>query len=55
MVNKTEFLECRGDSSVTSEYLLEYQRAILRALQKEKILTREQMEDCILLLEKQMH
>lgn len=53
MVKKAEFLECQGDTPVNQEFLLEYQRAVLRALQQNGILTPQQMEDCILLLEKQ--
>lgn len=55
MIKKATFLECQGDAKVNPEYLLEYQRAVLRALRQNKILTSEQMDDCILLLENQKH
>ena len=55
MIKKAKYLECQGDAPANSEYLLEYQRAVLRALQKNEILTTQQMEECILLLEKQKH
>ncbi len=55
MIKKAKYLECQGDALANSEYLLKYQRAILCALQKREILTSQQMEDCILQLEKQQH
>lgn len=55
MIKKAKFLECQGDAMANSEYLLEYQRAVLRTLQQNEILTSQQMEDCILLLEKKRH
>lgn len=55
MIKKAKYLECQGDAPANPEYLLEYQRAVLRALQQSKILTNQQMEECILLLEKKKH
>lgn len=55
MIKKAKFLECQGNAPANPEYLLEYQMAVLRALQQNKILTSQQMDDCILLLEKQRH
>lgn len=55
MIRKAEFLECQGDAPVNPEFLLEYQRAVLRSLQENGILTSEQMADCISLLENQCH
>ena len=55
MIKKAKYLEFQWDAPANSEYLLEYQRAVLRALQQNKILTSQQMEDCILILEKQQH
>ena len=55
MIKKAKYLECQGDAPANSEFLLVYQRAVLRALQQNKILTTQQMDDCILILEKQYH
>ncbi|MDD3346481.1 hypothetical protein [Oscillibacter sp.] len=55
MIKKAEFLERQGDPSANPEFLLEYQRAVLRSLQENGILTSEQMADCISLLVKQCH
>ena len=47
MTMKGEFLDCTGSREAGTAFLLEYQKAVLYALQKEGILDQFQMEACI--------
>lgn len=51
MPKKPYLLDCQGDPRATDEYLLEYQKAILLALNKEGILNQSQLNECITRLE----
>ena len=53
MPKNAEFFLCQGDSKANEKFLLEYQRCILLALKKEGILDQEQLEECVMRLEKQ--
>ena len=53
MSKNADFLLCQGDENANEEFLLEYQRCILLALKEEGILDQEQMEECVIRLEKQ--
>ena len=50
MPKKAEFLLCQGDNKANETFLIEYQRGILLALEKEGILDQEQLEECIIRL-----
>lgn len=53
MMNKAELLECRKNGKPGREFLLEYQKSVLLALERADILTLEQLADCIRKLEEQ--
>ena len=53
MPKNAEFLNCTGTSKADKAFLLEYQKAVLLALQKEGIIDRFQLEECIKTLELQ--
>ena len=53
MPKYAEFLECTGTPMAEKTFLLEYQKAVLLALQKEGIIDRFQLEECIKTLELQ--
>lgn len=50
---KAEFLNYQGDLKPNREFLLEYQRCVLLALEQEGILDHEQLVECINRLKKQ--
>lgn len=53
MVNKPELLEWHDDGAINQEFLLAYERSILLSLQEQGILTRQQYEECVRILEKE--
>lgn len=53
MPKNAEFFLCQGDDKASKRFLLEYQRCILLALEKEGILDQEQLKECVIYLEKQ--
>ena len=53
MASKPELWEKREDSTVSREFLLAYEQAVLLSLQEQGILTRQQYEECIRILEKE--
>lgn len=53
MPKYAEFFAVEGEKKVSRKFLLEYQRCILIALKREGLLSREQLEECILRLESQ--
>lgn len=52
MASKPELWGKQEDSTVSREFLLAYELAVLLSLQKQGILTRQQYEECIRILEK---
>ena len=52
MASKPELWEKREDSTVSREFLLAYEQAVLLSLQEQGILTRQQYEECVRILEK---
>ena len=53
MPKYAEFLNCTGTPKAEKAFLLEYQKAVLLALQKEGIIDQFQLEECIRKLELQ--
>lgn len=53
MTKKAELLECRKNGQPGREFLLEYQKSVLLALERAGFLTPEQLADCIRKLEEQ--
>ena len=53
MPKEAELLMCQGVAISDRGFLMEYQRCVLLALEKEGILHREQVEECIYRLGKQ--
>lgn len=51
MSKKPELLECQGGMKAGSGYLLEYQKAVLLALQREGLLDQAQLNECVAKLE----
>ena len=51
MANKPELWEKKDDGTVNREFLLMYEQAVLRSLQEWGILTRQQHEMCVRILE----
>lgn len=54
MASKPELWEKREDSTVSREFLLAYEQAVLLSLQEQGILTRQQYEECVRILEKEV-
>lgn len=52
-MKNAEFLMCQGDDMPNKKFLLEYQRCILLALEREGLLDQNQLEECIIRLGKQ--
>ena len=52
MASKPELWEKRDDGTVSHEFLLAYERSVLLSLQEQGILTRQQHEECIRILER---
>jgi len=50
MPKYAEFLCCTGTPKAENAFLLEYQKAVLLALQKEGILDHIQLEECVRIL-----
>jgi len=53
MPKYAEFLNCTGTPKAENAFLLEYQKAVLLTLQKEKLIDQFQLEECIRILELQ--
>lgn len=53
MATKAELLEYRNSGAPGREFVLEYQKDVLLALERAGLLTPEQLTDCIRILEKQ--
>ena len=53
MPKYAEFLNCTGTPKAEKAFLLEYQKSVLLALQKEGIIDQFQLEECIRKLELQ--
>lgn len=51
MASKPELLEKQDDGTVSREFLLAYERSVLLSLQERGILTQQQYEECIRILE----
>ncbi|WP_455582552.1 hypothetical protein [Dysosmobacter sp.] len=54
MSKRPELLERQGAATANSDYLMEYQKAVLLALEKEGLLDHTQLKECITKLE-QIH
>lgn len=52
MASKPELWEKRDDGTVNREFLLAYKRSVLLSLQERGILTQQQYEECIRILER---
>ena len=52
MASKPELWEKRDDGTVNQEFLLAYERSVLLSLQERGILTQQQYEECIRILER---
>lgn len=53
MASKPEVWEKREDGTASREFLLAYEQAVLLSLQEQGILTRQQYEECVRILEKE--
>ena len=53
MASKPEVWERREDGTVSREFLLAYEQAILLSLQEQGVLTQQQYEKCVRILEKE--
>ena len=53
MASKPELWEKREDGTASREFLLAYEQAVLLSLQEQGILTRQQYEECVRMLEKE--
>ena len=53
MASKPEVWEKREAGTVSREFLLAYEQAVLLSLQEQGILTRRQYEECVRILEKE--
>ena len=51
MASKPELWEKQDDGTVNREFLLVYERSVLLSLQERGILTQQQYEECIRILE----
>lgn len=51
MASKPELWEKQDDGTVNREFLLVYERSVLLSLQEQGILTQQQYEECIRILE----
>ena len=54
MASKPELWGKRADGPVSREFLLAYEQAVLLSLQEQGILTRQQYEECVRILEKEV-
>ena len=52
MASKPELWEKQDDGTVKREFLLAYERSVLLSLQERGILTQQQYEECIRILER---
>lgn len=52
MASKPELWEEQDDGTVSREFLLAYERSVLLSLQERGILTQQQYEECIRMLER---
>lgn len=52
MASKPELWEKQDDGTVNWEFLLAYERSVLLSLQERGILTQQQYEECIRILER---
>ena len=46
-MRRAELLECRKGGTPGGEFLLEYQRGVLLALERAQLLTAEQLAQCV--------
>lgn len=53
MASKPEVWERREDGTASREFLLAYEQAVLLSLQEQGIITRQQYEKCVRILEKE--
>ena len=51
MASKPELWEKQDDGTVSREFLLAYERAVLLSLQERGILTHQQYEECVRMLD----
>ena len=54
MASKPELWGKREDGTVSREFLLAYEQTVLLSLQEQGILTRQQYEECVRMLEKKL-
>ena len=52
MASKPELWEKQDDGAVNREFLLAYERSVLLSLQERGILTQQQYEECVRILER---
>lgn len=52
MASKPELWKKQDDGTVNREFMLAYERSVLRSLQKRGILTQQQYEECVRMLER---
>lgn len=52
MASKPELWKEQDDGTVNREFMLAYERSVLLSLQKRGILTQQQYEECIRILER---
>ena len=52
MASKPELWEKQYDGTVNREFLLAYERSVLLSLQERGILTQQQYEECVRILER---
>ena len=53
MASKPELWKKQDDDTVNREFLLAYERSVLLSLQERGILTQQQYEECIRMLERE--
>ena len=53
MAKSAKLISSHGDTKPGEQFLLEYQKCVLIALEKEGLLDRSQLEKCIIILENQ--
>ena len=52
MASKPELWKKQDDGTVNREFMLAYERSVLLSLQKRGILTQQQYEECVRILER---
>lgn len=50
MKQRAEFLACEGENTATAAFLMRYQQSSLFALQQQGLLCQEEVERCLILL-----